>query len=300
MDFLEDIRRFVLDRLPCREGGRAELAAMSATDLLIVYRNWSDRLIRPTPRRVHQSHALLANPLASDPLYEPALRQIMDRFRSGGDLTPHLSARIREGYCERRGERVRNADLDLMLNDWGIHHLHLSTVIGDGGFVQRTGPLLFACVREEDAYLIDVMTHNDWTSLHVFEVMVREWPDAGLVRQIHGVLSLSGGVSEQDYKTLRGKHANALIEVDGKVYSSANGLTAAGTSISATMLADQLIDLAMSAQRHFLENPDFLRNCMRSNGVDPPDVLDLHFTIFEAGGVGVIERETGASFRLDG
>jgi hypothetical protein len=44
-----------------------------------------------------------------------------------------------------------------MLNDWGIHHLHLGTKISKNtGFVERTGPLLFVKFEKNVAYFIGV------------------------------------------------------------------------------------------------------------------------------------------------
>lgn len=298
MDLLEDIRQFVLSSLPCLPSARTELEAKDAHELLVIYRNWQERLIRPVPRKVYRSQALSANPLAEHPQYGPALEQIARMLEAGMEVTPHLSRNVVHGYQEDASGQKFRKDLDLMLNDWGVHHLHLSTRIEADGFVERTGPLLFAFIKNNDAYLIDIMDHGNWVCRHVFETMVKEWPEAELAHEVKGVIGLAREVSEADHKTLRKKHANAFVEIGGTVYMPSRGISAAGTSITATMAANRLIDTIDEAQQHLTDNPDYFSSLMRQNGIEPPPALDLHFHIFDEGGYGVIERQTGVALRL--
>lgn len=298
VDLLEDIRQFVLSHLPCLPSARAELEAKDAHELLVIYRNWQERLIRPVPRRVHRSQALLANPLAGHAKHGPALEQIARMLETGEEVTPHLSRNVIHGYQEdASGQRFRK-DLDLMLNDWGVHHLHLSAHIESDGFAERTGPLLFAVIKNNDAYLIDIMDHGNWVCRRIFETMVKEWSEAGLAHEMKGVIGLAREVSEADHKTLRAKHVNTFIEVNGKVYMPSRGMAAAWNSMTATMAANQLIGTIEDAQQHLTDNPNYFSGLMRQNGIEPPHTLDLHFHIFDEGGYGVIERQTGVALRL--
>lgn len=298
MDLLEDIRQFVLSSLPCLPSARAELEEKDAHELLVIYRNWQERLIRPVPRRVHRSQALLANPLAGRAQNGPALEQIARMLEIGVEVTPHLSRNVIHGYQENVTGKKFHKDLDLMLNDWGVHHLHLSTHIEDDGFVERTGPLLFAFIKNHDAYLIDIMDHGNWVCRRIFETMVKEWPEAGLAHEVKGVIGLAREVSEADHKTLRAGYVNTFVELGDKLYMPSRGISTAGTSITATMAADQLIDTIDEAQQHLTDNPDYFSSLMRRNGIEPPPALDLHFHIFDEGGYGVIERQTGVAWRL--
>jgi hypothetical protein len=183
MNFEEDIREFVLGNLPHDPSFTAELRAKTPPELLIIYGNWRSRLVSMGPRRVHRSKALVANPLSADARYKTGLDAIIAKLENGQDVTPHLSRGIRYGYKPPSGSRSRQ-DLDLLLNDWGVHHLHLSDVIEGDGFVGRTGPLLFAVFRPDDAYLIDIIDHGGWTRDHVIETMVAEWPNENLVWEL--------------------------------------------------------------------------------------------------------------------
>jgi hypothetical protein len=294
VNFEEDIRRHVLGHLPHDPGQAAALAAKDAADLLIIYFNWVNRAVPAKPRMVHCSTALSANPLTGDPRYKPALDKIVAALKAGDDIKPHLSKDILCGYGLGAGWR---RDLDLMLNDWGIHHLHLSTVIEADGFAKRTGPLLFAVFRPADAYLIDIMEHGAWTREHAIQVIVREWPGKELVGEMYG-LGLEAPLSAQERETLRNKHINAYVEVDGKLYMPSSGLSTSGVATQHVIAADRIM-YEISAFRAMIQRkPEYINRAFVDNGVVPPPTLDLHFEFLEDGGYGIVERQTSVLFRL--
>ncbi len=241
MDIADDIRQFVLANLPLpkKKSERAKVEAMNPHDLLILYFNWRDRYVEPRPRIVHQSGALAANPLATNPNYKPALEQIIDKIKTGKDLTPHLSRGIDNPYTST-GPSYKS-HLDLLLNDWGVHHLHLSTVEEPDGFMKRTGPLLFAVFRPNDAYLVDIMKHGKWADDSVIRTIVQEWPDAGIVNRLPGFTGIETPLSEGQRMSLREAHALGVFEIDGAVYAPMRMLTTAGVSIDHVNAADNVM-----------------------------------------------------------
>lgn len=301
MNLEEDIRQHVLAHLPHAPGEAAALAARSPRDLLIIYANWLNRLVPARHRRVHRSSVLAANPLAADPTYRPALDQIVVKLESGADISPHLSRGIQHGFQTRDPSKPktlqRRPDLDLLLNDWGVHHLHLSTVMEADNFVTRTGPLLFAVFRPDDAYLIDIVNHGGWTRERVMKIMVKEWPDAGLALELKGILPGSP-VSEQDRQVLRNKGITTPFEIDSNVYSAIGCLATAGTSIRTTNAVDRLLDFLKRFHDRLAENPGYVSDMLKHHGIAPPSALDLHFAFFDTGGYGVIEVQTGFAIRL--
>lgn len=300
MDFEEDIRQHVLANLSHQPRDRGALMTKRASDLLIIYINWLGRFVPATPRVVQCSTALSSNQLATDLRYKPALDQIVAFLRSGTEITAHLSRDIKYGYqrTSTAKPKKRRRDLDLLLNDWGVHHLHLSTVIEADGFVKRDGPLLFAVFRPEYAYLIDIMNHDDWTREHVIQVMVREWPGAGFIHEIKGA-GLASRLSDEDRKVLRSKHVNAaFFEIDGKIYMPAAGLTTAGTPIRAIRGADAVLRKVRWFEDHIQKSPEYIATTLTENGIVPPPIPDLHFEFFITGGYGIVERQTGFRFLL--
>jgi hypothetical protein len=164
--------------------------------------------------------------------------------------------------------------------------------------VKRTDHLLFAVFMPEDAYFVDIMRHGDWTRDHVLEVMIREWPDAGLVHELPGVLGLAAHASEADRKKLRSSAINAPFEFDRKVYVPARGLTSAGTSLPITIAVNQVFHTIQWFCRELKEDPEYVSKAIARRGLTPPAKPDLHFVFFDDGSYGVLEAQTGFRFIL--
>jgi len=294
MDFREDIRQHILAVLPHEGRETTTLAARDASALLPLYFNWRGRFVPVRQRIVHKAPALITNPLASDPAYKPALEHIISAIEVGDDLKCYLSRGVEHGY-HTSGEK----HLDLLLNDWSIHHLHLSTTVKSNGFVQRTKHLLFAAFRRDDAYLIDILPHKDaWTKESLIRVIVQEWPDAGLVTRLQGVARLELPISEQERAGLRGAHVTTFVEIDGGVYVPLGGLTAAGTSVQHTMASNKLMRWVARIEAEIKQSPEIITDILENAGVTLPSELDLHFVFRDDGGYGVVEKNTGTLMRF--
>ena len=287
----------MLANLPHDPAHTAELEKETAESLLIIYSNWRSRLFPAVPRRVHRSKALSASPLSSDQRYRAGLAEIAAKLENGQDLTPYLSRGIRHGYVPHR-PGGRREDLDLLLNDWGVHHLHLSTATRTNGFVARTKHLLFAVIRPQDAYLIDIIGHGGWTRESVVEIMVREWPHANLALEMKGIISPEERLSETQRKSLRDKHVNASFEIDGKTYMAAGGLTSAGTSFLSTIGVQRLLRTLDAFEQMLKDNPDCLREAATKQDLILSSQRDLHFAFFPEGGYGVVDAKTGIHFQI--
>jgi hypothetical protein len=304
VSFEQDIRDHVLSVLPYDRTDFAlvtELKGKSARELLIIYKNWLDRLIPAHPRIVHQSAAVQASPLRHDAKYKQPLEDIIEKVEKGLVLTPHLSRRIMHGYESHAAGNVeldKRKDLDLLVNDWRVHHLHLSIQVENDGFVKRTGPLLFGVFMPRDAYLIDIVEHGGWTRAHVLETLIKEWPNSGIVHEVKGAVGLSGQLTDGERKVLRNKAISAFFELDGKVYMPAGGLSTAGTSIAAAISADLVLRTIRSFQHELNKKPDFLKEEIEKLGLQLPIDPMLKFAFFDDGGFGIIEEKTGVRFRL--
>jgi hypothetical protein len=297
MNFDQDIREHTIASLPHDLNDRPTLEAKSTSELLILYLNWRNRFIPTRPRRVHCSGMLSARAQTLDPIYRNALDCIVAAFTQGLDLNAHLSKEVKVGFqptapriSHRRGRRKH---LDLLLNDWGIHHLHLSTDIMPDGFVRRTTPLLFAAVRTDDAYLIDILDHgrDAWTRQYVLEVMVREWPDANLALEAKGIATSAQPLTDTQRRNLRCNGYNASFVLGGKVYMpSTGGLMSTGVSIQTFMRARCILEQTKLAQSEITKR---LSECRL---VPRPDV-DFHFAFFDDG-YGFVDMLTRTAFRL--
>lgn len=223
------IRRHILDAIPSAD--RAKLRSAALDDLLIEYCVWRGRFVAPLPRHVHRSPELMADAKATE--HRTALETIQTALRRGADINPYLS----------RG--LKRIGRDRLLADWGIHHLHLSTTLEPDGFVKRTGDVLFAAVTDSDAFLLGIYDHPrhaNWAAEEIFAVLVRNWPDSGLVIQMQGVVRLTKAPSDEERRQLRNAGVASIMQIEGKVYVPAQiGMTTAGTPMAATRGAHALM-----------------------------------------------------------
>ncbi len=181
MSLVESTREWVLTNLPYDRGDAAlvaYLAGLDAHGLLVVYHTWISRLVKPQPRAVHKSMAFQRNLLATQRASD--LAQIIADIEHGRNLKKYLSRDIDRAPAKAPGPGCRS-DLDLLLNNWGVHHLHTSSIVEPDGFVKRDGPLLFVSFTSRAAYVIDIMMHGDWNRVHVLEVLASEWPHEGVI-----------------------------------------------------------------------------------------------------------------------
>lgn len=201
------------------------------------YATWKSRVPAARPRRVHISPELLANPerLA----YGDGLAAVVREVGAGDDLRPRMSTAIEHAYecfvpplLARRRPRERR--VDRLLADWGLHHLHLGHEPHRKRpeFVRRFPHVLFVAFKTNDAYLVDVAAHEsdgaNWSALTTLEVIVRNWPDAGIMLASNFATGLVGGNrSDEDRQKLRRAGlSTGAVEIDGRVWSAGGqGLT---------------------------------------------------------------------------
>ncbi len=304
IDFERDIRSHVLGVLPYEPHFKADLTSMRTADLLITYLNWRHRLISQQPRSIFRSKTLRANPLSFDPDYGVALERMCELIKRGGDLKPHLSRRIKTGYVGPPGGQLgKRSDLDLLLNDWGIHHLHLSTTLEPDGFVRRTKPVLIGAFERDNAYLIDILpNHHSWTREYIAHILIGNWPRSSFVREVKGVLGVNPAPSDNERGELRNAGINTgLLKHRGKFYEiGVGGLTSAGTATRNTLAANAIMRSLASFREHLIRNPSYIVDDLRRRGYDPPLMPRLRLEFLPDDMYVITETTTGAGFELPG
>ncbi len=301
-DFENDIRRAVLQRLEHDPADHADLQAMLPAHLLVLWLNWHSRFIPPRPREVSISWEFAANPFRWDPTYRPAVDHILDALKNGGDVNPHLSEDVLIGYegSVRRAKRKR-PDLDLLLNDWGVHHLHLSLAPYHKGLLARTGPLLFVMVGREQAFVLDIFPHRSFSRDRIAHIMIDNWANANFVRlKGNGVSAPTVSEAERDARRKAGIHSG-FVEHRGKCYSIGLGdLSAASTNIQHTRLANVVMRGLRHFEQHESEYLEYVREALRLNNIPVPAALDIHFIIRSDGWFAIREETTKVLFEIPG
>ena len=175
------------------------------------------RQIPSQPRRSAWSDALVGRP--GDQWSQEAFR-IATESEAGLDLNHYLSTGLR-----------LYAAPDAQLNDWGLTHLHLGGRQSGQPFSVRSDELLFAVVRPDTIYFVDIGTHGSFSDMTLFETIHRNWPDLlSQGRLPAGVVGDS--LSDLERAALRRKGANAITTAaDGTSYMAPGlGQTASGVS----------------------------------------------------------------------
>lgn len=257
--FEADVRAAVMEALPHDDRDTSELEALSASELLIRLWNWHSRLVVPRPRQVHWSRELLTNPLRSDERFGPAIDDIVRRLEAGVSVGRYLTKSVGVGFVGLKAAAGLGArrDLDLMLSDWRIHHLHLSEKVEPDGFASRTRELLFAHFQSDRAYLIDIHKHGDWADESIIEVVARNWPDAGIViKSSVGVRLINSSSSAERRQLRQAGMTAAALEFGGHVWSPTGFMTMAGTSRAAWKYAIYVRERLLQAEHVVLEDGD--------------------------------------------
>ena len=224
------------------------------------------------PRVVHRSVELGSSPAATR--HAAALAAVAVEITTGQDLRSRLSDRVSVAYTPTTARTAlrRRKDLDLLLADWGIHHLHLSSK-SDG---VRTADLLFAVFRPDDAYLLQVLPHGSWTDESLLEIIVGNWPNAGLLLGSVSGARLAQPITPEDRRQLRRAGGSSFIEIDGTLYMP-RSQTVAGTPLDGTQRSNVIMhELRRQRIMHELRRQRIMHELRRQRIllVEGPAALD--------------------------
>lgn len=153
MDFYRDWIELL--RAELRARGFTVDAALPPQQVSYQFFNFIRRTVDPRPRRIHQ-----ATQFHCPPELRRGIDLLKAKIEAGSDVGPNLSRKLKDV-----------SDTDLLLADWGVHHFHLGEIIEADGYVNRTGPLLFARVDADDFYMIDVRAHGAWSRQEFLQII---------------------------------------------------------------------------------------------------------------------------------
>ncbi len=306
LDLKESARQWVLANLPYDKNDadlHAYLISLDVHALLVIYHNWMMRLIPAMPRNVHCSKTLLSKmnslPNNSD------LTQIILDIETGADLTRYLSRdTVRHvASVPRKGQKFnKRRDLDLLLIDWGIHHLHISTLVKPDGFVKSADYLLFGVFKEGDAFLIDVRPHQEknakdintvWYKKELIKILMNELPQAEVVHEIKGISGISPNPDEERIRESRLRGMNLILEIDGKFVTTLGMISLSGTGMKSTRAADHLLESIEAFESWWGIDKEDVRKSFTQFVLSMPAHPYLEFYISPDHGAGILEVHTG-------
>lgn len=210
--------------------------SLDLSDLLIAFMNWRVRHISPRPRQVHVSVAMEAQPEVAK--HQEALVKICQMLEKGTDVAAYHSKRANSITLHRiedspKRRKKRRDDLDAMLSDWGVYHLHLGTEEDPKkpDYAARGDDLLFLLVGPSDALLIGIFKHGEWAKEDVARIIVNEWCEHSKFKELQSGVTPVEEIPSNSWQGLRDSGISPLLTIDDRHYWTGD-MTLASTSIA--------------------------------------------------------------------
>lgn len=256
MNFFDDVARIAARRL--RGAGYSVSSLESSEDVLHKYFNARKRRIYKMPRTVY-----IAQDFQCPPKYKPAFDEICRKAKAGEHLVPHQSRKV-----------LKLDYNDALLNDWDIHHLHLSTRPDPKhkGLVKGTDEVLFARFTADGMYCLTIMGHGTWAYRELVEILHDNWKHT--LNPIKGIRGESKkDIGSKEIMNLRNAGVNAAIAMDdGTVYAMlGGGYATTGLNAQVVLVTDGLRDRCrfLEDQTRLLVNLHM--EAERGKGITPPN-----------------------------
>lgn len=168
------------------------------------------------------------------------LNTLEEKVKKGEDIRPYLH------------HKLSNSDYqDGLLNDWGIHHFHLGEIDKQNGKVIRTGPLLYALVKDDYFYMINIMGHNDFSRQRLVDIVYSNWPNVVEDQEIKGAFGLDYVCNDDEVSKLRNNGISTLtMRSDGTVHLPiGGGITTSKASVNVVRQSKKCLQALMAAER---------------------------------------------------
>ena len=269
MDFKSDLAAILRNRL--ETAGIRYDDTIDAYGLVSRYCEMMIRRVSPTPRTVHFSHeihASLGKLLKDTPAEEhggasdawTAVFFIRHLLSKGLNVNPFLSKSVNDLTYS-----------DGLLWDFGMHHFHLSRKVEGSGFVERSDYLLFAMIKDTEAFFVDVRPHRDpeglgWVRQHLLDIVHSNWPELLYRYELRG--SKGTRLTDEEKKNLRSLKLNHVTVLGGKaIMPIGGGVMGDGSSAWCRFWASKILHEIDQHQTYFGSQPSELRSTLKEGGV---------------------------------
>ncbi len=306
-NIIDTVKPYILKNLAYDKSDCCVATALefkSAKDLLFIFLNWKSRFVPVQSRSVFESIAFCNNPVRKVKLLE--IERIISEIKTGEDLTPRLSDGIKVGFVVPNPKKslstTNRPDLDLLLNDRGIYHLHIALPAANGT-VERGSEIIFVIFKGNKAYLIDIYPHGKWCARDIVETIVQAWPDEKLVHDLVGLEASANSQTWTDEELQRQRNAGIATweEYDGKIYIGRGGsISNAGISNSVNRAVENTYRKLQNFEADLTANPARIESSLRENGYQLSSKPIFEYSYLEKGidEVWIVEKTTGANIHL--
>ncbi len=248
-------------------------------------------MISPRPRQIYRSAELNC-----PPGLQAGLDTVTEKLKQGEDVKPHLHTRI-----------ATDPDYyDGLLDDWGIHHLHLGTKVWKDGFMARTNEVLFVRVTDDAAYVLQVLPHKNaidpdlgnWVNSELLKIIHRNWPDSIARYRFPTGIRLAQSISDRDRQRAR-PYVALPTEVDGVVFMPlGGGATTAGVGVETVEICDQITHGIVSYQATVTGEIRQFTDQITLRGTAVPDPLIIRLRMDGDQNLHAVEPQSGVSMKL--
>lgn len=206
----------ILEKRMTAAGLKAKSSAPE--DIIIQYITLVKRIIPPRPRKM-----MLAKDFECPQELQNGWNIFRTKVEAGDDINPHQSTTMkRKGYT------------DFMLSTWQIHHFHLGETLQPSGYIQRTGKILYAMVKEDVVLALKIDEHNHWSDKDLLDIAHVNWPK--LTSDWDVDATPEADFSSEEIGKLRKAGVNTIAQrADGTSTFGGYGITLAGTSVEASL-----------------------------------------------------------------
>ncbi|AMA74132.1 hypothetical protein ACH33_15775 [Aneurinibacillus sp. XH2] len=254
----------------------------SKDSLIIKYFAYLRKKGGQIPRKVYKSKEFNC-----PPKHEKGLANLIHKLETGEDLAPYLS------------KQVKKLNHDGMFNDWGVLHFHLGEKMeGNSKYIERTGPLLYAVLRENAAYLINVLEHQNWTNRDILQTIYRNWPELISPYKIAGDVRLAYNYTEKQHQQLRNAGVVVMVELEEEngekfvVAPPGMGIVTSGHSMNDVKLYQREANLLRTIEDQIKNDIISIEQAMKEQQMATPETYNFKL-IHEDGKWKVREENTG-------
>lgn len=192
---------------------------------ILAYLDSQSKIPSAVPRTIHKSSSYTSSQSALPNDVKQILTDFESKISTGVSLKFNLSRQI-----------FNASKKDVILNSWGITHIHLSSVevTSKNGMKRNRANYLLLCIFDEkDAYLIDVIPHpteaSDFACIDYLRIIYHEgWlSEIGYREDKNAVLCFPDVTNDIDlYNCI--SRANLLFSFEGHVFCCMNGVVCTG------------------------------------------------------------------------
>lgn len=197
--------------------------------IAVYYHNLVARLFKAKPRNVIECNGFVCP----------------EKFRNGYNALKQDIIQGRQLF-PRMSRKIRQIDYsDGMLNDWGITHFHLGTLMCSDGVQCRGEKMIaYAFLTDDTVYMIAIGPHKQWDNRSLLEKLMREHGASITFGKASGNfcdISSNGSLSRIE---LRKANINLITRINGENYLPANLITKDGMLLQAHIcLQERLAEL---------------------------------------------------------